>query len=199
MYAHARRYLHGCYPSDQDIGADAAVVAWVADLERRLPGGLGGVVGEELTVEGVARLAAILMHVGTVEHEVMGTGLWNYQVWTHVQPVRVHRDGRRDPLDTYQRLVNYNFMLNVRRAPLRQDLSYLAVDRAGGVRLPGLPGRPRRAPGSGGQGGPRLLADLPRHPRSQRERVAAGRRVSPSPGRRRRAVRRRPGPGRGRW
>ena len=131
MYTHARRYLHGCYPSDQDLRADGAVVAWVSDLGRRLPGGLGGVVGEELTVAGVARLAAILMHVGTVEHEVMGTGLWNYQVWAHVQPVRVHRDGRRDPLDTYQRLVNYNFMLNVRRAPLRQDLSYLAVDRVG--------------------------------------------------------------------
>ncbi|MEA2828970.1 MAG: arachidonate 15-lipoxygenase [Actinomycetota bacterium] len=131
MHAHARRYLHGCYRSDEEIRADADVVAWVADLNRRLPGGVDRVVGEALTVDGVARLVAILLHVGTVEHEVMGSGLWNYQVWTHVQPVRVRKNGGRDPLDVYQRLVNFNFVLNVRRAPLLQDLSYLAVDEAG--------------------------------------------------------------------
>jgi arachidonate 15-lipoxygenase len=103
----------------------------LADLNRRLPGGVDRVVGEPVTVDGVARLVAIFMHVGTVEHEVMGSGLWNYQVWTHVQPVRVRRDGGRDPLDVYQRLVNFNFMLSVRRAPLMQDFSYLAVDEAG--------------------------------------------------------------------
>jgi arachidonate 15-lipoxygenase len=51
-----------------------------------------------------------------------------------VQPVRVYKNGRREPVDLYQRLVNYNFILNVSRAPLLQDLSYLAGnDRAGAV------------------------------------------------------------------
>lgn len=129
--AHTRRYLEGCYPSDEAIRDDRAVAGWIGELERRLPGGVGGIVGPELTVDGVARLAAVVAYVGAVEHEVMGSGLWNYQVWSHVQPVRVRRDGRRDPIDHYQRLVNYNFMLNVRRAPLVQDFSYLAVDEAG--------------------------------------------------------------------
>jgi len=48
-----------------------------------------------------------------------------------VQPVRIYQDGRRDPIDVYQRLVNYNFILNVRRAPLLQDFSDLALDAAG--------------------------------------------------------------------
>jgi arachidonate 15-lipoxygenase len=138
MHAHARRYLHGCYRSDDEIRADADVVAWVADLNRRLPGGVDAVVeetgrsgGNALTVDGVARLVAIFLHVATVEHEVMGTGLWHYQLWTDANPVRVRRNGARPPIDDYQRLVNFNFMLNVKRASLLQDLSYLGVDEAG--------------------------------------------------------------------
>ncbi len=133
MHAHALRYLHGCYRSDDEIRADVAVVAWVADLNRRLPGGVDHVVAEsgELTIDGVARLAAILLHVATVEHEVMGTGLWHYQLWADAHPVRVLRNGGRTPVDHYQRLVNFNFILNVKRAPLVRDLDYLGVDDAG--------------------------------------------------------------------
>ena len=83
-------------------------------------------VGDKLTIEGMARLLAAYIYAGTVEHEALGTGLWNYQLWTHVQPARIYKNGRREPLDVYQRLVNYNFILNVSRAPLLQDLSYLA-------------------------------------------------------------------------
>ncbi|HEU5240322.1 MAG TPA: hypothetical protein VFU37_24515, partial [Pyrinomonadaceae bacterium] len=50
---------------------------------------------------------------------------------TNVQPVRVYQDGRREPLDVYQRLVNANFNLNVSRARLMQDFGYLALDRKG--------------------------------------------------------------------
>ncbi len=131
MYRHAQRYLHVAYPSDAALRADPAVVAWIADLNRRLPGGVGGVVSAQMTVDEVARLAAILMFVGTVEHDIMGSGLWNYQVWPHVQPVRVRRDGRRVPVDVYQRLVNVNLMLNVQRTPILHDFGYLAVDQAG--------------------------------------------------------------------
>jgi arachidonate 15-lipoxygenase len=69
--------------------------------------------------------------MATVEHEILGTGLWNYQMWTHVEPVRVYTNGQREPLDVYQRLVNANFNLNVKRAQLVQDWSYLALDAAG--------------------------------------------------------------------
>jgi arachidonate 15-lipoxygenase len=48
-----------------------------------------------------------------------------------VQPVRVYRNGQRVSLDVYQRLINANFNLNVTRATLLQDFSYLALDAAG--------------------------------------------------------------------
>ena len=107
------------------------MAAWAEALERTVPGGIRALVGDALTVAALARLVAAFIYMGTVEHELLGTGLWNYQMWTHVQPVRVYRSGQREPLDVYQRLVNANFNLHVHRAPLLQDFGYLALDAAG--------------------------------------------------------------------
>lgn len=131
MHSHARRYLDLYYDSDDDLGSDAWMRSWVEELERRLPGGMGEFLGDEMTVGGVARLIAGFIYLGSVEHEVLGTALWNYQLWGQVQPTRVYRSGRRESIDVYQRLVNYNFILNVRRAPLCQDFSHLALDDRG--------------------------------------------------------------------
>jgi len=131
MHAHAARYLRLYYTSDAALRGDAAVAAWVDALDRLVPNGVKTLLGNEITLESAARLIAAFIYMAAVEHEVLGTGLWNYQMWTHVQPVRVYRDGRREPLDVYQRLVNANFNLNVRRARLMQDFSYLAVDPRG--------------------------------------------------------------------
>lgn len=131
MHSHARRYLELYYESDDDLRDDASMQSWVDELEQRLPGGVHGLLGDEVTVGGIARLIAGFIYLGSVEHEVLGTGLWNYQVWNHVQPTRIYRSGQRESLDVYQRLVNYNFILNVRRAPLCQDFSHLALDQGG--------------------------------------------------------------------
>ena len=104
---------------------------WIESLDRLVPNGIRGVLGPEVTCESLARLIAAFIYMATVEHEILGTGLWNYQMWTHVQPVRMYENGQREPLDVYQRLVNANFNLNVHRAQLMQDWSYLALDAAG--------------------------------------------------------------------
>ena len=131
MYAHALRYLQIYYASPAALRSDPAVVAWTELLDQLVPNGIRAVLGQEITVESTARLVAAFIYMATVEHEILGTGLWNYQMWTHVQPVRVYRNGQREPLDVYQRLVNANFNLNVSRAQLLQDWSYLALDPAG--------------------------------------------------------------------
>ncbi|HET9035827.1 MAG TPA: lipoxygenase family protein [Myxococcaceae bacterium] len=131
MHAHARRYLTLYYDSDAAVSGDRAVAAWADALQRTVPGGIRALVGDALTVASLARLVAAFIYMGTVEHELLGTGLWNYQMWTHVQPVRVYRSGQREPLDVYQRLVNANFNLNVHRAQLLQDFGYLALDPKG--------------------------------------------------------------------
>jgi len=131
MHAHAQRYLGLYYARDADLAKDAGVSAWLRALDRLVPNGVRKFLGGESTIRSVARLVAALIYMATVEHEILGTGLWNYQMWTHVQPVRVYRNGDREPLDVYQRLVNANFNLNVKRAPLLQDWSYLALDDEG--------------------------------------------------------------------
>jgi len=131
MHAHASRYLNLYYHSDAELSRDSAVSAWVDALDRLIPNGVARLYGREPTLDGLARLVAAFIYMGTVEHEILGTGLWNYQMWTHVQPVRVYRNGQREPLDVYQRLVNANFNLNVKRAALMQDLTYLSLDAKG--------------------------------------------------------------------
>lgn len=128
---HTRRYLDLYYSCDQDLREDVPLQKWVNELNNLVPGGVNRLLGDKITIDGAARLIAAYIYVGTVEHEVLGTGLWNYQLWTNVQPIRAYQDGRREPIDVYQRLVNYNVILNVRRAPLLQDFSYLALDAGG--------------------------------------------------------------------
>jgi len=128
--AHAREYLGLYYPTDADLAADAAVAQWLDAFAKAIPNGLPAWT-KPLTVASLARLVAVLIYVVVVEHEIRGTLLWNYQLWTHVHPVRVYRDGRREPLDVYQRLVNSTMILNVERASLLEDYSYLALDERG--------------------------------------------------------------------
>ncbi len=127
--AHARRYLERYYDDDR-IVADAAVQAWWAALTRRVPG-VEGVAGPGVSLEGVARLTAAVIQLGAVEHEIAGSGMWDYQLWSDALPARVPADGARPPLDVYQRLVNANFNLNVHRTALLSDFSDLALDSGG--------------------------------------------------------------------
>src|SRR5205085_8586232 len=113
------------------LSADASVRGWVEELNRNIPNGVHKLLGEQVIIENAARLIASFIYMAAVEHEILGTGLWNYQLWTNIQPVRIYRNGQREPLDVYQRLVNANFNLNVRRARLMQDFGYLALDRKG--------------------------------------------------------------------
>jgi arachidonate 15-lipoxygenase len=127
--AHARRYLERYYDDDR-MAADEAVQAWWAELARRVPG-TERVAGPAVGVESVTRLAAAIMQLAAVEHEIFGSGMWDYQLWTDAVPARVPTDGTRPPLDVYQRLVNANFNLNVHRTALLSDFSDLALNAAG--------------------------------------------------------------------
>ncbi|MGH3898276.1 MAG: hypothetical protein ACRDTA_08475, partial [Pseudonocardiaceae bacterium] len=126
MHAHTCRYLNLYYHSDQNLRDDDAAQEWIRALDRFVPNGVKKLLGDQLTINGVATLITTCIYAGSVEHEALGSGLWDYQLWTHVQPVRVYKNGRREPIDVYQRLINLNFGLNVQRARLLQDFSYLA-------------------------------------------------------------------------
>lgn len=135
MYHHARNYLGLYYNSDANLLRDSHFRCWEQELERLLPHGTRELLGEVPTLDSAARLIAAFIFLESVEHESIGTNLWNYQLWPQVQPVRVYRNGERVPLDVYQRLINANFILNVHRANLLEDFSYLALDNAGALAM----------------------------------------------------------------
>jgi Lipoxygenase len=136
MLAHARDYLGAYYRDTPEasataqIRADAAVLAWLDELNALIPGGVE-VSRDTVSLEALARLIARFIYLATVQHELMGSHLWNYQLWTQRQPVRVYKNGQREPLDVYQRLVNANYNLNVTRRALLHDFGYLALDAPG--------------------------------------------------------------------
>ncbi|WP_224244224.1 lipoxygenase family protein [Hyalangium gracile] len=131
MRQHALRYLRIYYASDEQLREDTSLRAWITELGTLIPGGIHKLLGDALTLESAARLIGAFLYLETVEHEIVGSGVWNYQLWTQVQPVRMYKNGHREPLDVYQRLINANFNLNVHRRQLLADFSYLALDTAG--------------------------------------------------------------------
>jgi arachidonate 15-lipoxygenase len=129
---HARRYLALYYGSDDDVVNDQALGEWIDDLERLLPNGVRPVLGPTATMAGVASLLATAIYLAVVEHEITGSGLWDYQLWSDTSPVRIYEDGRAVPVDVYQRLVNANLTLNVNRTMLLNDaFPGLALDSRG--------------------------------------------------------------------
>lgn len=124
MERHAERYVRLYYASDSDVRADPALQEWVKVLGRFMPhAGLGPLESKAQLVALVARF----IHLVTAYHESVGALLWNYQLWTGIHPIRVYHDGRREPIDVFQRLVNMNYLLHVVRARLVDDYAGLAL------------------------------------------------------------------------
>lgn len=130
LHIHARRYIGVYYATDGEIQQNASICQWLEELNRLIPNGVSLSL-DALTRDSLARLIAGILYLVTVYHETVGAQLWNVQVWTHAQPVRVSQDGRRESLDVYQRLVNMNYLLHVIRTPLINDFAPLALDDAG--------------------------------------------------------------------
>ncbi len=130
MHRHVERYLSVYYDSDDALRADGAVAAWLEELAELVPNGLGA-VEEELTIPSLRLLIAGYLSEGSTIHDLAGTTLWDYQLWSASNPTRVHENGRRVPVDVFQRVLNNNFALQIRRAPLLADYGAVALDERG--------------------------------------------------------------------
>ena len=131
MFEHTKRYVHAYYDSDEELQNDHAVVAWMEGLDALIPNGLNGALSGGLTRDGVARVIAAYIYEGNTIHDLTGTSLWDYQLWVDRNPVRIYKDGRRLPVDVYQRLIVNNFALQIKRAPMLADYGQVALDEKG--------------------------------------------------------------------
>lgn len=124
IHRHVERYVGLYYDQDTTVQNDRAILRWGERLQQWLP---HANMGLKATVASLTDTIAGFIYFVTVYHESVGALLWNYQMWTGIHPIRVYRDGRREPLDVYQRLVNTNYLLHVIRAPLMDDYSGVAL------------------------------------------------------------------------
>ena len=127
MHSHVRRYVYAYYESDEQLQADTEVAHWLDVLDGLIPNGLDCTV----TRDGLARVVAAYIYEGNTIHDMAGTTLWDYQLWIDRNPTRVYRNGQRIPVDVFQRIINANFALQLRRAPLLADYGHLALDSRG--------------------------------------------------------------------
>jgi len=129
--AHVARYLAAYYATDADLRGDLPFTHWLDTLDASIPNGVTKLVGSPVTIAGATELLATFIYMTTVEHEILDSNVYDYQLWNDVQPVRVYENGAAPPVDVYQRLVSYNFILSVDRTLLMSDFSSLAPDAAG--------------------------------------------------------------------
>ena len=133
MHRFVRDYLGIFFPENgtgaQDVRNDPATQAWLKELNALLPNGVG-VDLAKFTWEELTRMLAGQLYLVTAQHEILGSCMWNYQLWTHRQPARIYEDFRAEPLDVYQRLVNSNYILNVHRRALIHNFDDLVLPDA---------------------------------------------------------------------
>jgi arachidonate 15-lipoxygenase len=126
-------YLEIFFPQNatgaKDVRNDPETLAWLTELNARLPKGVG-IDPAMFTWEELARMLAGQLYLVTAQHEILGSFMWNYQLWTHRQPARIYDDFQAERLDVYQRLVNSNYILNVHRRALIHNFDDIALHNA---------------------------------------------------------------------
>ena len=91
------QYLEIYYPRNatgaNDVHNDTEILDWLDELNRLVPNGVG-VDPNNFTWDDFARMVAGQLYLVTVQHEILGSFMWNYQLWTDRQPARIYKDFR---------------------------------------------------------------------------------------------------------
>lgn len=94
-------YLALYYPDDDTVRADAAIARWADELDRLLPNPIERPEGG-LTREWVARVCATVIHLSTVEHDILNNVAWDYCTFGFAVPTAVPASGEH--MDTLRSL-----------------------------------------------------------------------------------------------
>jgi hypothetical protein len=123
-------YLRLYYVDDDAVRGDAALMAWLDDLERLVPNGIRRPPAPAR--EWLTRLCATLLHLSTAEHDVLNNVVWNYSTIGWVIPTAALRSGapmdQRRAFDLVATIIGtwkpYNMLLTA-------DVPSLALDDGG--------------------------------------------------------------------
>lgn len=123
--SYVEEYLGLSYSSDQAVADDAQLTRWGAELNRLVPNGVAG----SLSRDWLVRVCATLIHVSTVEHDVLNNVVWDYTTLGWLTPTVAPLSGepmdRRRSFDLIATLIGtwkpYNMLLT-------SDVPKLALD-----------------------------------------------------------------------
>ena len=123
-------YLRLYYAGDDAVGADPQLTCWIAELDRLLPHGVTR-PDRPVSFRWLARLCATLIHVSTVEHDVLNNIVWNYSTLGWIVPTVAPLSGedmdQRRAFDLVATIIGtwkpYNMLLTA-------DIPKLALDPA---------------------------------------------------------------------
>ena len=90
--AYVKDYLGLYYQGDDSVRDDAELARWARELDRLVPNGVT-LPGGDITFEWLARVSATLIHVSTVEHDVLNNIVWNYSTLGWIVPTVVPLSG----------------------------------------------------------------------------------------------------------
>jgi hypothetical protein len=96
-------YLALYYADDEAVRADAALVRWADELDRLLPNPVAR-PEDGLTRDWVARVCATVIHLSTVEHDILNNVAWDYSTFGFAVPTVVPASG--EEMDSLRALDN---------------------------------------------------------------------------------------------
>lgn len=131
MHRHARRYVYAYYRSDSELIDDKNIRKWIETMNSLIPNGLDHYLEKGLSRDSLAHLIGAVIYEGCTTHDMVGTTLWDYQLWVDRNPVRLNRDGKRISLSIFHRTIINNFALQLGRSPLLDNYSKVALDDKG--------------------------------------------------------------------
>lgn len=89
---YVREYLALYYADDDATRADAGLVRWADTLDALLPNPVSRPDGG-ITREWLARVCATVIHLSTVEHDILNNVIWDYGTFGFVVPAVVPANG----------------------------------------------------------------------------------------------------------
>lgn len=131
--AYTTHYVRLYYDSDGALHDDRELAAWIDELDRLLPNGISRPANGDRR-EWLARVCATLLHLSTVEHDVLNNVVWDYSTLSWIIPTRAPASGapmdQRRAFDLLATIIGtwkpYNMLLTA-------DVPSLALDDAARV------------------------------------------------------------------